>query len=445
MVIITIKNLPFLSGMLLLGFCSLACAEGSKNETAVVKQFVPEGCEVDKIEKADLDGDSEPELVFTYTGEEEGLIVLKWNGVKYEKQWEYEVNTYSFEWLKVQDVTNDGKPEILLCWRQAVRFCPMGLAVFTWDGKTYKLLGPNDAYPNPNVGLSEFGSVDMPDVAPGMVCVYEFVTASTTSVSLGPYFYPRPYKWNGSKFVLHGIRDGNTFGCMKTGVPPEIDGELDDWGLEGIPVYGESGPRLEGSFEDIWAMITHVELGDNKHEVLFRPQNWYGILDLGAWFDTRWDDKMLYIVVQVADDKLIQEWQEDALYNGDHVEIWFDNDLTGDFDVAKANSDDFQIGISPGNFKEFKPSMYCWLPKTKKGNIKDAEVSAKRTNDGYILEAKIPFQFLGIEPKPEKMLGLTVLISDTDEKENPQKCMIGTSSKYEWGNPTTWDNFIFLE
>jgi hypothetical protein len=415
----------------------LASAEVSEEDAAVVKQFVPEGCKVDAIEKADLNGDGKPELVFTYTGKEDGLIILKWDGVKYMKQWEYE-SFSGIKGLKVQDITNDGKPEILLCCNSGSRI--LRLAVFTWDGKTYKLLGANGAE-------EEFYSqVNMPDVAPGIIRVYRSINASTTFAR--DMAYPMPYKWDGNKFVpLYSIREGSTFGSLKAEKPCKIDGKLDDWGLEGIPVYDEkAGPQLEDNegANQVWYLITHVELGRDKHDVLFRPENWRGILDLGAWFDTKWDEKTLHIVVQVADDKLVQEWQGDSLYKGDHVEIWFDTDLAGDFDLAKANGDDFQIGISPGDFKELKPSVYCWLPKLKEGNIKEAEVAAKRTDDGYILEATIPFQFLGIEPKPEKMLGFTLLVSDTDEKEKPQKCMIGTSPQYKWGNPTTWDNFVLL-
>lgn len=116
-------------------------------------------------------------------------------------EWEYESDILSeIKWLKVQDVTNDGKPEILLFWHEYAIHWP--LAVFTWGGKTYKLLGANGA----EEGF--YSEVDMPDVAPGIVHVYR-------CSPLRGLTYPKTYKWDGSKFVLYGIRNGRTFVSMR--------------------------------------------------------------------------------------------------------------------------------------------------------------------------------------------------------------------------------------
>jgi hypothetical protein len=55
--------------------------------------------EEDAAVKADLDGDGKSELAFTYyiALEKIGLIILKWDGVKYMKQWEWEYKSEILE------------------------------------------------------------------------------------------------------------------------------------------------------------------------------------------------------------------------------------------------------------------------------------------------------------------------------------------------------------
>jgi hypothetical protein len=60
--------------------------------------------------------------------------------------------------------------------------------------------------------------------------------------------------------------------------------------------------------------------------------------------------------------QIVQVNRGSNLWQGDHVELWFDTQLQLDFDSEKAGEDDFQIGVSPGDFKSVKPDWYIFTP-----------------------------------------------------------------------------------
>jgi hypothetical protein len=62
---------------------------------------------------------------------------------------------------------------------------------------------------------------------------------------------------------------------------------------------------------------------------------------------------------------------------------------------------------------------------------------------GYFLEAAVPWQALGVAPAPGLALGLVAAVSDNDTPQtNVQECMIATSPKRNWRDPTTWGTLI---
>lgn len=157
-----------------------------------------------------------------------------------------------------------------------------------------------------------------------------------------------------------------------------------------------------------------------------------------------WDEQNLYLVAKVTDNRIVQAWQGAELWQGDHLEIWVDTDFMGDASETKINADDFQIGISPGDFQNIKPEIYCWYPKAKEGKIESGEIASSLIADGYILEATIPFKFLDITPESEKLIGFCMLVSDTDDGKYPQKCMLSSSENYKYANPITFNRLHFL-
>jgi hypothetical protein len=181
-----------------------------------------------------------------------------------------------------------------------------------------------------------------------------------------------------------------------------------------------------------------------------------------------WDREAFYIAVDVINDKLVQDKTAGDMWEGDHVELWLDVDCIGDWTEAVNSNDDFQIGLSPGNFADLPAEVFIWTPSLPDDiRYKDLiELKSQKKADGYIVEARIPKEILlsqcqigrvGVEPKEvpaqqifqlpsEVMLdfnrgfkmGIMVDVGDTDDKNNPMKLLMSTSLDRIWGDPTTF-------
>jgi serine/threonine protein kinase len=206
-------------------------------------------------------------------------------------------------------------------------------------------------------------------------------------------------------------------------VPPMIDGDLSDW--------AEAGPPF--SAPD----ITHV-----------RGREWGGPADLSASFVFAWDATNFYVAATITDNLHVQFARTRGydLYKGDDIELWFDTDLAGDFAVQEANADDFQLGLSPGDFAGLKPEAVFWNPDRLDERNKMVSVAATpRETGGYTLEAAVPWQALGsFRPQTGSAIGFAASAGDNDQRGVPiQELMITTGPRVQYRQPLTFGNLFF--
>jgi hypothetical protein len=197
-------------------------------------------------------------------------------------------------------------------------------------------------------------------------------------------------------------------------VAPAIDGELTDW--TGVS-YG----------------LAACTFGCNLRS---------GDSDLSGTFFLGYDATNLYLAVQVRDDKYVQVSSGRNMYLGDDVEIQFDANLVTDFSSTSLTSDDYQIGLTAGNFGTAAPQAYRWYPRSAEGNLTAVVVKAKQVGDGYALEAKIPWTVFGGPPLREKY-GFAVSLSDDDQAGTAvQQSMVSSVASRKLLNPTTWGTLV---
>lgn len=230
-----------------------------------------------------------------------------------------------------------------------------------------------------------------------------------------------------------------------------------------------AGPIIiDGQLSD-WDLSSPYAISDKKY-VVYGGGAWAGPQDLSYKVYTAWDEDALYIAVDVTDDKFTQEKTGADMWEGDHAEIWLDIDMSGDFYEAVNSDDDFQIGLSPGNFSNLNPEVYVWTPALPE-ELKYKEqiqIAASKKPDGYIIEARIPREILfyqgdiskvGAEPRQDQpqgrqifqmvseatlglhkgfSMGIMVDVGDTDDAANPMKLLVSTSENRVWGDPTTF-------
>ncbi len=178
-------------------------------------------------------------------------------------------------------------------------------------------------------------------------------------------------------------------------------------------------------------------------------RQWAGPQDLGAQFYFTWDDNAFYIATIVTDNVHVQFARTRGynLFKGDDIEIWFDTDLPGDFDKAQGDRDDFQLGLSPGNFADLGPEAVFWNPDKvdARNRLVNVAASKRPQGNGYTLEAAVPWTAFGeFRPKPGVAIGFAASAGDNDRQNVPiQETMLSTVPALLYLKPLTFGNLFF--
>jgi hypothetical protein len=103
------------------------------------------------------------------------------------------------------------------------------------------------------------------------------------------------------------------------------------------------------------------------------------------------------------------------------------------------NSDDYQIGVSVGDFAAVPPAAYVWFNGGEAAGAFHIQQAQVQTADGYILEIFIPKDLLKAITLGEKAIfGMNISLSDADDSSLGQKAMLSTSSIRTYADPTTF-------
>jgi hypothetical protein len=199
--------------------------------------------------------------------------------------------------------------------------------------------------------------------------------------------------------------------------------------------YFSSPPTIDGDLGE-WSGFTDY---DADQTVPSGGENWSGASDLSASFYVGWDANYLYLAVSRRDDVFVQISYGRYMFRGDDIEIQIDSDLSGDFFSNGMSSDDYQIGLSPGNFNTLEPEAYRWYPTYLEGWVYTVTVAAEQDGTGYDLEARIPWSVLGITPTEGAYYGFALALSDNDQVgRSVWESMVASVGTRTLTDPTTW-------
>jgi len=198
-----------------------------------------------------------------------------------------------------------------------------------------------------------------------------------------------------------------------------------------------AAPLLDGNLDE-WA-------GDPVYESRFRvftAQQWDGTDDVTATWHLAWDSDNLYVAAQVADDIHVQTQTGNQIFKGDGLSLQIDGERAADF-APTLSPDDFQINLSPGDFGGIAPSAYRFRGSSD-GTMPDApghriEVAARQTEQGYNLEAAIPWTDIALAPAPGSVIGVALNVNDNDTPGTAvQELMKSHIATRAFRDPTSW-------
>jgi hypothetical protein len=201
-------------------------------------------------------------------------------------------------------------------------------------------------------------------------------------------------------------------------------------------VHFNSAPTIDGNLGE-WGT-----LDQNINQVTFGASNWVNTGDASATYKLGWDNVKLYIATYVKDDVFVQNQTGKNLFKGDSLELLIDNNLGGDAGSAWLNSDDFELGISPGGLTSGNnpgAGSYLWYPSAWQGVPSGVSIASVKVADGYVVEAAIPWSVLGITASAGQQVGFALSVSDNDYAGQAlQQTLVSSLGSRKLTNPNTW-------
>jgi hypothetical protein len=154
---------------------------------------------------------------------------------------------------------------------------------------------------------------------------------------------------------------------------------------------------VDGKAEALWSEARQYKIGN---VIYGSPSN---DEDFSASYKAVWDEKNLYVLVDVTDENLKND--SDEFYLDDCVEVFIDadNSKSGSY-----GDNDYQFHFG---WAEANPSM----GESQHNRTEGVEFAVGRANAGYRVEIKFPWATLGVEPSAGKKIGLDVHVNDDDD------------------------------
>ena len=267
-------------------------------------------------------------------------------------------------------------------------------------------------FPTPNLTLTAVFASVATSVPPAAATLPPLLPTATLTPSAVPQDETPEPTGAATSAASSGSRpNGTIVTAAFLATPPTIDGSLTDWNTTAY----------------------------KANHVVFGSGVWSGANDLSATYYIGWDQTYLYLGVQVVDDKFVQVSRGRSLYTGDEIELQLDAALDADFASTSLSSDDYQVGMSPGDFASNGPEAYRWYPSSKAGSVTNVMLKSASTTSGYNLEARIPWSVFGTTPRSGNHYGFALSVSDDDQTgEALQESLVSSVSSRKLLNPTTW-------
>ena len=210
-------------------------------------------------------------------------------------------------------------------------------------------------------------------------------------------------------------------------------------------IHSISGIKVDGNLDD-WTGQPTFTLNDASQLAYKLSMNsWAGPKDLSGQVWAGWTPDGLYFAIKVVDDIHVQQSADENLWHGDYVEWQFDTQLQQDWDKKSMSNDDYQIGVSAGDFASVNPAAYAWFNGSNAPGPIKIQQAQLQTPDGYILEVFYPKEvFKGLTLADKSVFGMNVSLSDADDPNIGQKAMLSTSSTRTYADPTTFGEITLI-
>jgi len=180
---------------------------------------------------------------------------------------------------------------------------------------------------------------------------------------------------------------------------------------------------IDGNEDNVWSAVHQYKIAKALYMPVSSPN------DLSAGYKAMWDQNNLYLLVDVTDEKLINDSEEH--YQDDCVEVFIDADNSK---TASYGEKDYAFRFA---WDKTKPIMQEGAHNRTEG----VEYSIVTKNNGYCVEIKFPWATLGTKPVAGTKIGLDVHVNDDDDGgDRDSKITWYDGTDNSWQNPQSFGN-----
>jgi hypothetical protein len=200
----------------------------------------------------------------------------------------------------------------------------------------------------------------------------------------------------------------------------------DDRGRKrGLVRRAAAAPVLDGVEDDVWARAHAYDLVALSPEQTAPARE-----DFSARFRPLWDDRRLYLRVEITDDVRKSFDGSRAPHNFDQCEIY----------VHAGEGWGDQAKWDYGGPRQFAYELFrdpVRLKPTWKGKQKDQEVAVREVDGGWQAEVALPFAFWDLRPEVGRAIGFELHCNDNDTSDERENHLAWSDDKNEaWRSPT---------
>ncbi len=210
-----------------------------------------------------------------------------------------------------------------------------------------------------------------------------------------------------------------------------------------IPIYYAKQSKIMDGRLDDWGDNLFSIMGDFSDVSVGAP-SWLGVRDLSGRIQLNWDKTNLYFAAYVVDDVPFKTNKRDGdVWNGDAIELCLGLNPSANAMRTAYNDQDFQIGLSPGNYRYIRPILWSW----QLGQMPDgAEIFVQPHKIGYTIEAKIPWGSLcSYYPKVGDVIGFTCALDDADSSYARETQVMFCGNYLFYKDPSGWGSATFVK
>jgi len=191
-------------------------------------------------------------------------------------------------------------------------------------------------------------------------------------------------------------------------------------------------PMLDGIVDEIWFFSPEHKIENSQ--VGTAPSS---PADCSGIWHALWNWECLYVLVEVKDDALTNDsGGGDSKWLDDSVEIYVDGDNSKDTS-ASGDPDAHQYTFRWNDEELETPSAIHHGADTLVG----VEYAVVTTDDGYLIEAKLPWMsIMGEAATPGQLIGFDVWINDDDDGGDTRESQVSwySTDGNGWQDPSVW-------